>query len=404
MKSFDLTFSGAVHPDCDPQQVKQGMARLFAIRDRALLDEIFSGKTIVLRHNLDRKTAADYFRRISLLGGQATLVKSPKHRAVHRDEVLILEADTGRVARDPAPSPSPGSSPVPSSTPLSTPSSTPLSVPSPALTLAGAITQLPEESATGTEELDILRVLIAKTTQESDRVAARLQRQKDRFERIAQEELDKIAALRRQDSLRIQRELAVLEENESTAREAANTALCEVQETAQISRDRADSTIASLDALIEKSRSNNLTVAEQLSQSLAETQRKSEEEIRRLEELLEKTRAQAQHDIAALEQQLRDASATSLQEIELLQDRKSEARERLEEELIALEQRKEATREDLAMQTGEFSKQKQELLVREQEQANRFEKMEENIKATRTEGIARVDQSVSELKGKTRGL
>ena len=66
MKSFDLTFNGAVLPERDPGQVKQDLARLFSIQDSTLIEEIFSGKTIVLRHNLDRKTAADYFRRISL--------------------------------------------------------------------------------------------------------------------------------------------------------------------------------------------------------------------------------------------------------------------------------------------------------------------------------------------------
>jgi hypothetical protein len=56
MKFFDLTFSGAVLPEHDPMQVKQDFARLFAIQDSALIEEIFSGKTILLRHHLDSGT------------------------------------------------------------------------------------------------------------------------------------------------------------------------------------------------------------------------------------------------------------------------------------------------------------------------------------------------------------
>ena len=71
MKTFDLTFNGAVLPDYDPEQVKRDFALLFQIEDAALMEEIFSGETLVLRQNLDRKSAADYFRKIAQLGGQA---------------------------------------------------------------------------------------------------------------------------------------------------------------------------------------------------------------------------------------------------------------------------------------------------------------------------------------------
>lgn len=76
MARFDLTFKGTVLPDHDPQTVKQAFAELFTIKDPFVLDQMFSGDTFVVRSNLDRKTAADYFRKVVELGGQAELVAS----------------------------------------------------------------------------------------------------------------------------------------------------------------------------------------------------------------------------------------------------------------------------------------------------------------------------------------
>ena len=74
MKRFDLTFKGDILPDFDPVRVREGFAELFRISDPLVLDELFSGDAFVLRSNLDRKSAADYFRRISQVGGRAELV------------------------------------------------------------------------------------------------------------------------------------------------------------------------------------------------------------------------------------------------------------------------------------------------------------------------------------------
>ena len=90
MKLFDLTFNGGVLPDYDPGQVRADFARLFCIDNGTLLEKIFSGQTVILGHNLDRKTAANYFRKITLLGGQPRIVNTPKHRAVRGDEILVL--------------------------------------------------------------------------------------------------------------------------------------------------------------------------------------------------------------------------------------------------------------------------------------------------------------------------
>ena len=64
VKRFDLTFKGDILPDHEPEQVREGFADLFRIRDPIVLEELFSGDAFVLRSNLARKAAADYFRRL----------------------------------------------------------------------------------------------------------------------------------------------------------------------------------------------------------------------------------------------------------------------------------------------------------------------------------------------------
>ena len=78
MTRFDLTFKGTILPDHDPEAVKNGFAELFTIKDPFMLEQLFSGETFVVRSNLDRKSAADYFRKVVELGGQAELVASNK--------------------------------------------------------------------------------------------------------------------------------------------------------------------------------------------------------------------------------------------------------------------------------------------------------------------------------------
>jgi len=76
VKRFDVTFKGEVLPQHTPEQVKAGFVELFRIQDPAMLEEIFSGKTVVLRSNLDRKTAAEYFVKVNKLGAVVELVPS----------------------------------------------------------------------------------------------------------------------------------------------------------------------------------------------------------------------------------------------------------------------------------------------------------------------------------------
>lgn len=77
MNRFNLTFSGEIVEGQDPELVKLRFANKFAIDDPARLARFFSGNTVILRRNLERKDAAQVYHELQLLGVVAALVKVP---------------------------------------------------------------------------------------------------------------------------------------------------------------------------------------------------------------------------------------------------------------------------------------------------------------------------------------
>ncbi len=75
MNRFNLTFSGEILAGHDPARVKLRFGKMFAIDDPVRLERFFSGQTIILRRNLERKAAAQYYHELHLLGVVAALVK-----------------------------------------------------------------------------------------------------------------------------------------------------------------------------------------------------------------------------------------------------------------------------------------------------------------------------------------
>ena len=73
-KTFDLTFRGEIQPRRDSRRVKSRLAEYLHIDDQAMLEELFSGQTVYLRRDLDRKSAAEHFRQLSQLGCLAALL------------------------------------------------------------------------------------------------------------------------------------------------------------------------------------------------------------------------------------------------------------------------------------------------------------------------------------------
>jgi hypothetical protein len=75
VNKFNLTFRGEVLPGNDPGEARAGFAKLFDIQDAQRLEQFFSGEAIILRRNLERKAAAEYYLQLNQLGLEAELVK-----------------------------------------------------------------------------------------------------------------------------------------------------------------------------------------------------------------------------------------------------------------------------------------------------------------------------------------
>jgi len=98
---FNLSFKGEILPGKEPERVKLRFGKMFAIDDPERLERFFSGQTIILRRNLERKVAAEYFQKLRHLGVQAELVK------------VTAEEAAAAIARQPIPAPTPTPSPTP---------------------------------------------------------------------------------------------------------------------------------------------------------------------------------------------------------------------------------------------------------------------------------------------------
>ncbi len=75
MNRFNLTFWGEILEGRDPRKVKARFAKMFSIEDPERLEHFFSGDTVILRRNLERKVAAEYYSKLRKLGVEVRLVK-----------------------------------------------------------------------------------------------------------------------------------------------------------------------------------------------------------------------------------------------------------------------------------------------------------------------------------------
>jgi len=91
---FNLTFWGEILAGRDPEKVRARFARLFEINDPERIEHFFSGETITLRRNLERKVAAEYYAKLRKLGVEARLVK------IDSDAQLAAENGPADLPRD----------------------------------------------------------------------------------------------------------------------------------------------------------------------------------------------------------------------------------------------------------------------------------------------------------------
>ncbi len=99
MNRFNLTFSGELVAGHDPELAKARMAQVLDMDDPDLLQRCFSGNTVVLRRNLERREAAELYARLRRIGIHAELVKIGERGDLHAGEKVgsptRQQADTG---------------------------------------------------------------------------------------------------------------------------------------------------------------------------------------------------------------------------------------------------------------------------------------------------------------------
>ena len=86
MNRFNLTFSGELVAGHDPELAKARMAQVLDMDDPDLLQRCFSGNTVVLRRNLERREAAELYARLRRIGIHAELVKIGERGDLHAGE------------------------------------------------------------------------------------------------------------------------------------------------------------------------------------------------------------------------------------------------------------------------------------------------------------------------------
>ena len=75
MNRFNLTFTGETLPGYDPDRVKAAFGDVLSVEDAAQIDQLFSGKTVILRRDLERKEAATLYAQLHKAGADVALKK-----------------------------------------------------------------------------------------------------------------------------------------------------------------------------------------------------------------------------------------------------------------------------------------------------------------------------------------
>jgi hypothetical protein len=99
---FNLTFTGETLPGYDPNRVKAAFGDALSVEDAAQLDQLFSGQTVILRRDLERKEAATLYAQLHKAGADVALQK-----------IVQGEPQAERFSAAPAAKPEPAPDPKP---------------------------------------------------------------------------------------------------------------------------------------------------------------------------------------------------------------------------------------------------------------------------------------------------
>jgi hypothetical protein len=97
---FEVAFLGQISAGADPQEVKAKVGKIFNA-DEAKLAQLFSGKRIVIKKNVDQATAAKYQTALNRAGAECEI--SPIGADAPAPQAAAAAADTAAPAESAAP-------------------------------------------------------------------------------------------------------------------------------------------------------------------------------------------------------------------------------------------------------------------------------------------------------------
>lgn len=311
MNRFNLTFSGEIQAGLVPEQVKLRFAKMFSIDDPERLERFFSGQSIILRRNLERKEAAELFQDLRDIGVVSELVK------ITVSEITGVTADTGIPAKPAAKKTT--KKPATKTARSPTPKSAESAKTKKARTAAATAKLLAEEKQLAAQEQSHLHEEEAKRILEEE------------ARREATEK--KAAAIRKdlkEEKRRAANEVAELEKK----RLAAEKADKRKNEREAKARRQAAEAAAQRRAELEVQRHQELEEETELKAQMEAVQRKEAEEAQRLQAELEDIQRQETAAKAELQAQLQEKERQA--ELEAARV-KAEAKARLQTELASKE-------------------------------------------------------------------
>ena len=389
MKSFDLTFSGTILPEHDPARVKIAFAKLFSIENSAELDEIFSGKTIVLRQNLDRKTAAEFYSRIANLGGKAALVESVESNTKDHNDAgpgrkptrgtrrgmpkHLAEDDRGTLIR-----PEPDRS-VPDKTPT------------PGIPPSGH-----------SEELDRVRKLMLRMKERSKLRYLDLQSRKAAFQRIADEELALIEQHQNDATLSEQAQLATFQAIAAKIEDQAKIEFEKLEQEQLALHALTQEKSSALEISRQEIRLRELKMLEDIDTRRESRRLTAEREIERLQQLLRDTRHEADIDDVRFIQEHEEVKSSTQQAVELLEQQHVVALDLLEQEALSLTEQLQAARARMEARSAEHDQQLQIFEQQRLKQSSALHAQQLEVRNKRDRGIAEVEKAGAQLEAMTR--
>ncbi|MEH6586017.1 MAG: hypothetical protein V7720_05630 [Halioglobus sp.] len=368
MKRFDLTFKGDILPDHEPQQVREGFADLFRIRDPLVLEELFSGDAFVLRSNLDRKSAADYFRKVCDIGGLAELVATKATAAnsgsmqevftrIQEDDPAAFQA--GRPARRGeiinAPPLPQNASPSAVSTPDSTPTG-----PSPDEVLARLEILKQEAETSHGSKIDQLHQMQDEVKRDTSVALENIRADREEALLTAQDEFTRLQNLEADSRGQLDISLSVLDEQETEKQLKLKREITRCDQVAQVKHKEIQGMSMQLELDRESCHQQAKEAISKLEAQIAATQAQAQLDLAEFNGLLSKAESDLQNEQKRLDLQFESLQEAHEQAISSLQiQREEHQHQQLAEleEIQQLHQRAEQNREDRLTQLWEREEQ-----------------------------------------------